>query len=74
MNEVRVGQFYADQDKRMAGRVLLVKEVDEKYAYLVPRLRPDTKQRTRVRLDRLQTSSLWKLFDPKSLARAWENE
>ncbi|MFG2959751.1 DUF6354 family protein [Streptomyces sp. NPDC048291] len=66
--DVRVGQVWADNDKRSEGRTLRVDEVDARYAYCTvltaATLGGRTGQRTRVSLERmLPTSTGYRLLD-----------
>ncbi|MEU8521212.1 hypothetical protein [Streptomyces sp. NPDC048577] len=66
--DVRVGQVWADNDKRSEGRTVRVDEVDVCYAYctVLTSATPGgrTGQRTRIALERMRpTSTGYRLLD-----------
>lgn len=58
---VRVGQVWADNDKRAEGRTVRVDEVDARYAYCTVLMAATpggrTGQRTRIALERMRPTS-----------------
>ncbi|MFY1677369.1 DUF6354 family protein [Streptomyces sp. WMMC905] len=66
--DVRVGQVWADNDKRSEGRTVRVDEVDVRYTYctVLTSATPGgrTGQRTRIALERMRpTSTGYQLLD-----------
>ncbi|MER6010207.1 hypothetical protein [Streptomyces bluensis] len=66
--DVQVGQVWADNDERSAGRTVRVDEVDSRYAYctVLTSAAPGgrTGQRTRIALERMRpTSTGYRLLD-----------
>ncbi|MEU5093765.1 hypothetical protein [Streptomyces sp. NPDC020996] len=66
--DVRVGQVWADNDKRSEGRTVRVDEIDARYAYctVLTAATPDgrTGQRARIALERMRpTSTGYRLLD-----------
>ncbi|WP_435059419.1 hypothetical protein [Streptomyces sp. bgisy060] len=66
--DVRVGQVWADNDKRSEGRTVRVDEINVRYAYCTVLTPPTpggrTGQRTRIALERMRpTSTGYRLLD-----------